>query len=170
MAKKSKPRPVIKAFQHRRVNIKRRTLSLCPEAVELLKSRYVSRYAFAELKKMLPARQIEAAQLMIAMNEFSVGFARLLVSATPCDRLVELKKPKYVARLALKQIARMEQESTNLDHQVCLIAQSYGDDHLDLVVVVGYVLRLLENARVVRFLAQNYSELLSEFQKIAESH
>lgn len=119
---------------------------------------------------MLPARQIAAAQLMIAMNEFSIDFARLLVSATPCDKLVELKKPKYVAGLAPEQIAVMEQESTNLDHQVCLIAQSYGEDHLDLVVVVGYVLRLLENARVVRYLAQNYSELLAEFQKIAESH
>ena len=32
----------------------------------------------------------------------------------------------------------------------------------------GYIAKLLANAKVVRFLAQNHREILSEFQKIAE--
>jgi hypothetical protein len=40
---------------------------------------------------------------------------------------------------------------------------------VNLVVVVGYLKRLLENARVVRFLAQNHREILSEFQTVIES-
>jgi hypothetical protein len=72
--------------------------------------------------------------------------------------------------LTPNQIALMEQESANLDREFRLMEQTYGDNHLDLVVAVGYVLRLIENARIVRYLAQNLSELLAEFQKIAESH
>jgi hypothetical protein len=38
-------------------------------------------------------------------------------------------------------------------------------DHLDLVLVNGYVTKLLGNARVVKFLGQHYAEILAEFPK-----
>lgn len=47
--------------------------------------------------------------------------------------------------------------------------QTYGADHLDLVLANGYVSKLLRNARVVGYLAKNYQELLFEFQKITEA-
>jgi hypothetical protein len=62
----------------------------------------------------------------------------------------------------------MERESVELDREFKLIEQSYGSDHLDLVLAVGYVTKLLGNARVVRHLAQHHASLLSEFQKIVE--
>ena len=62
----------------------------------------------------------------------------------------------------------MEEESAKLDREFRLIEQSYGADHLDLVVVTGFLERLLGNARVVRYFAQNYPELLAEFQKITD--
>lgn len=37
--------------------------------------------------------------------------------------------------------------------------RAYGADHLDLLVN-GYVAKLLGNAKVVRFLAQHYAEIL----------
>jgi len=153
------------------IRLKRRLLDgICPEAIELLKDKHVPINAFAELRRMLPMRQIEAAQLMVAMNKYSIPFAKSLVGATPPDQLVNSTKPKQVEGLTPDQIALMEQESANLDREFRLMEQTYGDDHLDLVVAVGYVLRLIENARIVRYLAQNFSELLAEFQKIAESH
>ena len=48
---------------------------ICPEVVELLKDKQVTVKAFAALKKMLPLRQIEAAELMIAMNKYTVPYA-----------------------------------------------------------------------------------------------
>ena len=45
--------------------------------------------------------------------------------------------------------------------------KSYGADHLDLVVTSGYLGKLIGNARVVRYLAQHYREILTEFQKLA---
>ncbi|MHC2253165.1 hypothetical protein ACVILK_002857 [Bradyrhizobium embrapense] len=153
------------------IQIKKRLLEgICPEAAEFLKDKHVPIHTFAQLRKMLPMRQIEAAQLMVAMNKYSIPFAKSLVGATPSDQLVDWAKPKQVDGLTAEQVALMEQESEKLDREFRLMERSYGDDHLDLVVAVGYLLRLIENARVVRYLAQNFSELLAEFQKVAESH
>ncbi len=38
---------------------------------------------------------------------------------------------------------------------------------LNLTTARGYIKKLLENARVVRFLTANYGEILSEFESIA---
>lgn len=151
------------------VRLKTRLLDgICTEAVELLKDKHVPIATFAEVRKMQPMRQIEAAQLMVAMNKFSITYAKSLVGATPQSQLVEAARPKHVEGLNDEQVALMEQESANLDREFRLMEQSYGVDHLDLVVATGYLHRLLENARIVRYLAQNFPELLAEFQKIAE--
>lgn len=47
--------------------------------------------------------------------------------------------------------------------------QTYGTDHLDLVLAVGYISKLLRNGRVVGYLAKHFQELLFEFQRITES-
>jgi hypothetical protein len=151
------------------IRLKKRILQgICPEVVELLKDRFVPQYTFAELRKMVAVRQVEAAQLMIAMNKFSINYAKSLVGATPQSQLIDTSKPKKVRGLSDSQMALMEQESASLDREFRLIEESYGADNLDLVVATGYTTRLLGNARVVRYLAQNFPELLSEFQKIAE--
>ena len=151
------------------VRLKTRLLDgICTEAVDLLKDKHVPIATFAELRKMQAMRQIEAAQLMVAMNKFSITYAKSLVGATPQSQLVETARPKHVEGLTDEQVALMEQESANLDREFRLMEQSYGADHLDLVVATGYLHRLLENARIVRYLAQNFPELLAEFQKIAE--
>lgn len=141
---------------------------ICPEVVEMLQDKHVPVNTFAELKKMRPVRQIEAAQLMVAMNKYSITYAKSLVGATPASQLIDQSKPKRVNGLTDDQIALMEEESAKLDREFRLIEQSYGADHLDLVVVTGFLERLLGNARVVRYFAQNYPELLAEFQKITD--
>ena len=77
-------------------------------------------------------------------------------------------KPKVVKGLTSEQVSLMDQESGNLEREFRLAEKSYGIDHLDLVLAKGYLSKPLGNAKTVRFLAQHYSELLSEFQKIAD--
>ncbi len=152
------------------IRAKRRLLvGICPEAAELLKDKHVPMNAFTELRKMKPLRQIEAAQLMVAMNKYSIAYAKSLVGATPPSQLVDAANPKKVGGLSDEQIALMEQESEKLDREFRLLEETYGEDHLDLVLATGYVKRIIENARVVRYMAQHYPELLMEFQKITES-
>lgn len=142
-------------------------VGICPEAAHLLCDKHVALNTFAELRRLKPLRQIEAAQLMVAMNRYTISYARSLVAATPEDQIVEGRR-KASHGLTNDQIAMMERETANLDREFKMIEQTYGADHLDLVLATGYVARLLTNARVVRHMAQHYSGILAEFQKIAD--
>lgn len=141
---------------------------ICPEAAELLKDKHIAIQTFTELKKMVPLRQIEAAELMVAMNKYTVSYAKSLLAATPQDQLVESSKPKQLKGLTDEQVALMERESVNLERAFRIAEKSYGTDHLDLVLTNGYLGKLLGNARVVRYLAQHHNDILTEFQKLAE--
>lgn len=137
---------------------------MCAEAIDLLKEKQVPINTIGELRKMKPMRQIEAAGLMIAMNKFTVSYARSLVAATSDSMLVSPKKK--IAGLSEDQISLMEQEAATLDREFKAIEHDYGADHLDLVLAIGYVTRIMANARVVRHLAQFYPDILSEFTKM----
>lgn len=142
-------------------------VGICPEAADLLRDKHVPLHAFPELRKLKPMRQIAAAEMMVAMNRYSTGYIKSIVAATPADQLVA-GKAHAVRGLSAEQIDLMTEESARLDREFKLIEQSYGADHLDLVLATGYVAALLNNARVVRHLAQFHGDLLTEFQKIAD--
>ena len=144
-------------------------VGICPEVADMLKDRHVPINVFSLLRKMKPIRQIEAAELMIAMNRFSLPYAQSLVAATPDHLLIDSSKAKHKA-LTPEQISVMQRESESLDREVRSIERTYGEDHLDLVVALGYVSNLLCNVRVVRFLAQRHATILGEFQRCVEFH
>lgn len=147
---------------------KRRLLDgISNEVVTLLQDRMVPLNTFRELKKLRPMRQIEAAEAMIAMNRFSWPYAKSLVAATPQNQLVSEQR-KVVRGLSGEQLDHMEREATNIDREFRMIEQSYGGDHLDLVLATGYLCRLIDNVRVVHHLARYHPELLSEFNRIVE--
>jgi hypothetical protein len=152
------------------IRLKRNLLvGICPEVAEMFRDRHVPINVFGCLRKMKPIRQIEAAEVMIAMNRFSVPYAKSLVAATPDHLLVDSSKAKPRG-LTAEQISVMQRESENLDREVKSIERTYGEDHLDLVLALGYVSNLLGNARVVRFLAKRHAMILAEFQKCIEFH
>ena len=150
------------------IRSRRRLLEgICPEAADLLRDKHVPINSFHEIRKLKPMRQIEAAELMVAMNRYTISYAQSLVAASSESQLIESKKKK-VKGLTPEQIARMETEAARLQREFKMIEQDYGVDHLDLVLAVGYVARLLSNARVVGYLAQCHPEILAEFQKLSE--
>jgi ParB-like chromosome segregation protein Spo0J len=148
---------------------KRRLLEgICGEVANILKDKHIAIQALAELRKLAPLRQIEATELMVAMNKYTFGYAKSLVAATPQDQLAEGYKPKRVRGLTSEQVALMERETANLDREFRIAEQSYGTDHLDLVIASGYIGKLLGNAKVVRYLGVHQKEILLEFQKLLE--
>lgn len=153
----------------RSIKERRRLLDgVCPEATDLLKDKHISMGAIRELKKLVPFRQIEAADLMVLMNNYTVGYAKSIVAGTPQAQLVEQTKPKSVKGITPEQLAVMERETANLEREFKAVENSYGTDHLDLVLTKGYLAKLLSNARVLRYLTQHYQEIMAELQKIAE--
>ena len=148
---------------------KRRLLEgICPEVADILKDKHLGINAFTELRKMAPLRQIEAAELMVAMNKYTLSYAKSLLAATPQAQLVETDKPKHVRGLSDEQVAMMERELVSLEREFRIAEKSYGTDHLDLVLTNGYLGKLLGNARVVRYLSQHHRDILTEFQKLAD--
>jgi hypothetical protein len=142
---------------------------ICHEVVELLKNMHCPVSTFQSLRKMKPMRQVEVVELMIAMNNFSVTYSRALLAATPQDQLFDADKPKNFKGVSPEQIEKMEIEMANLQREMKLIEDSYGPDHLNLVLARGYLVSILSNTKVERYLNNNHGEILGEFRKISAS-
>jgi hypothetical protein len=142
---------------------------VCAEAAELLKDQHFSPNMGAVLRKLKPTRQIECVELMLASNNTTVVYAQALVAATPPHMLVGDSKPQKVSGVTSEQMAKMEKEMGNLHGQFKLVEQSYGNDVLNLVLIKGYLAKLLDNRAVVRFLTQRAPDVLAEFEKIVQT-
>jgi hypothetical protein len=153
-----------------RIRQKRDLLSgICPEAVEMVKNKFVSPGALREMKRVRPMRQIEMAELMIAANTYTTTYAKCLFAATPQEQLVEPEKPKEVRGLKPEDMMRMEKELDTLGSDFKLIEQNHGRNVLNLVLAVAYLRKLLDNAAVVRFLSQRHNDILGEFHRLVAS-
>src|ERR1700736_2761415 len=112
----------------KRIKTKRTLLDgVCPEVAELLKEKSVDTAVFALLRKMTPMRQIEAVELMSAMNNFTARYAQALLAATRQDDLAQPDRPKKIRGLTAEQMARMEREMDGLQREFKAVSASYGD-------------------------------------------
>jgi len=141
---------------------------ICAEAADILKNRRVAPRVFPVLKKMKPIRQIEVAELMTGATNFSVPYAKALLAATPAAMLVNPDKRTISEGLTPEQVAKMEKEMEILQRDLRLVEDSHGNAVLNLVLVRGYLSKLFEKQRVVRYLTQHHSEIYQELQKMAE--
>lgn len=141
---------------------------ICDETVAILKDKPCPMAVFEILRKMKPLRQVEAAELLVNANNYSVAYASAILAGTPQTQLTEGAKPKRLKGISPEAMAWMESELARLQEAITSIQEIYGQDHLHLTVVKGYLTKLLGNARVVRYLMQHRPEFLAEFQAIAD--
>jgi ParB/RepB/Spo0J family partition protein len=139
---------------------------ICPDVSEKLKDKLVGVGVFAILRKMKDFRQIEAVTLMDALGDYTVAYARILLGGTPPHQLL---KPKKNTNLPTDVLNRMETELKQVQRDYELIEENYGADVLNHRFAKGYITSLLDNVRIVRHLAQNHAETLSEFQSITQA-
>lgn len=146
----------------------KRTLlnGICPEATELLKARHCPINSFRALRKMKPLRQIQAAELMIAANNYTVPYVEAILAASDAADLVDPGAKKTPAGVTREQAERMKAEMANLQKNIKLIEGTLGPDHLRLVVAGRFIERLLQNDRLARYLDKNHGEILGEFRQI----
>lgn len=124
---------------------RKRTLlnGICPVAADLLKAKICPINSFRALRKMKPLRQIQAAELMIAANNYTVAYSEAILAATDADDLVDPAMRKDLAGVTREQAARMKAEMASLQTNIKLIEGTLGPDHLRLVVAGRYIERLL---------------------------
>lgn len=137
------------------------------EAADLLKDKNISPKTIRLLKRVSSVRQIEIAELMVSANNYTGGYAEALILGTPKDQLTNPDEPKKRTGMSPEEIAKMEQEMEILEHDLKSVEESYGENMLNLTLARGYIKKLLDNAKVVRFLNANHSDLLTEFEGIA---
>lgn len=142
---------------------------ICSESQELLKDRIFSVELPRFLKQMKPTRQVECVELMLAANNLTVPYAEAMLAATPADQLVSSKKFPKSRGITQEQMAKMERELTSVQAKYKAVEESYGQDVLNLVLARGYLVRLLGNSAIVRYLKQRRPDVLAEFEAIAKT-
>jgi hypothetical protein len=140
---------------------------ICEEAAILLKDKHVTTDGFGILRKMKPVRQIYAAEMMIASNNYSTKFARGLLEVTKPELLVAPEENKRTSRvITANQKAVMEQESDSLIEDLKEVQKNYANDLLSLTVSAGYLQRLLKNARIERYTVKHHSDVFQAMQQV----
>src|SRR6201993_1892894 len=111
----------------KRIKTKRPLLDgVFPEVAEMLKDQSVDAAVFALLRKMKPLRQIEAVELMSAMNNFTARYAQALLAATRREDLAQPDRPKKIHGLSAEQMARMEREMDGLQREFKAVGVVWG--------------------------------------------
>ena len=139
---------------------------IAPEVAELLKDKSVNTITFDVLRKMKFIRQVEAAELMISVNNFTLSYAKAILAATKQGDLAKPDQPKKISGMTPQQMAKMEQELDNLNRDFKAVEDTYGDDVLHLVLASRYLGRLVDNGNIHDYFVKRHPEMLAEFQII----
>src|SRR5262249_49191748 len=68
-----------------------------------------------------------------------------------------------------ERLPPLEREMTRAQRDFKPTEVVYGQDIVALVIATGYVEKLIRNARIARYLADNHPEMLNEFRKIVSA-
>jgi ParB-like chromosome segregation protein Spo0J len=139
------------------------------ETVDMLKDKQIGQNTLQILRRVKPLRQVEIAELMVSANNYSRGYAEALLLGTPKDMFVDPGSPRLRTRVSREELARMEMEMETLEREYKVAEDKYSENMLNLTVLLGYVRRLLGNAKIVKFLGTRHAEILTEFERIAAS-
>ena len=137
------------------------------EAADLLKDKNISPKAIRLLKRVTGLRQIEIAELMVNANNFFTGYAEALVLGTTKDQLLNPDELQKKEGMSPEDIAKMQLEMESLERELKVVTENYAENMFNLTCARTYIKKLLENAKIVRFLNANHTDIFSEFETIA---
>lgn len=140
---------------------------ICPDVLDVLRDIPVKTKMFGLLQKVLPARQLEIVRLMVAMDRVGLTCARMLIALTPQAMLVKDFHPTTIASLTESMRCAMALELDRLSAAVLSAVEQRGHLGLELVAASRYFDRLMDNSRVVRYLARNFSGHFEEFHNLS---
>ncbi len=143
-------------------------VGICAEAADLLKDKPVTSGCFAIFRKMTALRQIEAAELMATISNYSAVLAKTILAASTPDQLVKPGTRKAPKAMTPEQIAHLEQEMTNSQAGLAALKDSYGAERLELQVACRYLNTILGNPRLRKYLTKQHSDLLKELDQITK--
>lgn len=142
---------------------------ICNEAVALLADKPATYGMFRILKQMKPFRQIDVAQAMVNLGNYSIKLATAMLQNTPADQLTDAAASKTHSNTPTDALRRLERELAAMQADTRLLDEGYGPASLQLEIIKTHIgSTLLENAAVVRWLATNQPEYLQQLQRVAD--
>src|ERR1017187_3184142 len=141
-------------------------VGICPEAADLLKDKAISAGCFNVLRKMTALRQIEAAELMSTVSNYSATLAKTILAASATEQLAKPGTRKAPRALSPEQVAQLEQEMTSSQAGLAALKDTYGADRLELQVACRYLATMLGNAPVHKYLLAHHADLVRELEQI----
>ncbi|WP_245442308.1 plasmid partitioning protein RepB C-terminal domain-containing protein [Mesorhizobium hawassense] len=142
---------------------------ICIEALDLLRDLSAPLKIFPLLREVVPSRQVEIVRLMIALDRVQFRVVRLLIALTPRSQLTDPFAPrKQYEGVSPSQLAAMETDLAKVSHEFLSVASTHGETVLNLIAVMSYFDRLLNNPKLVMFLARNFIGHLEVYQKLLD--
>ncbi|URX62044.1 ParB N-terminal domain-containing protein [Luteibacter anthropi] len=141
---------------------------ICDEAAAILADTHCSAATIAVLKQLKPVRQMEAVELMMASQNFSVPFAKALLASTSEEMLSTRAEKGRRKTETAAAMARVERELSTLQMKTSTVSEAYGRDVVDLTLLRGHLSQLLGSNSVVKWLVKHRPEYLREFQRVVE--
>jgi hypothetical protein len=140
---------------------------ICPDVLAFLQDCFVKVKIFGLLRHVLPARQMEIARLMVAMERVTFTYTKILVAFTSRPLLAEGFDPTTIVNVSEEQLQAMTPELGRLTSEFLNAVERRGCVNLDLPVASRYFDRLMDNSRVVRYLAHNFPAQFEEFHSVS---
>lgn len=142
---------------------------ICDEAVALLADKPATYGMFRIIRLMKPFRQIDVAQAMVNLGNYSIKLATAMLQNTHPDQLTDAAATKAQSSTPSDALRRLERELAAMQADSRLLEEGYGPSSLQLEIIKTHVgTTLLENAAVVRWLAKSQPEYLQQLQRIAD--
>jgi len=139
---------------------------IADEAANLLKDKNISEKAVRLLKKVKSPRQIEIAEVLVGGNNYTVGYIEGLIMVTEPDQRVNPSEPKKKTGLSVEELAAMQRERETLEKDYRAVKASFTENMMCLTCARGYIKKLLNNVKVVRFLNAHFPDFISGFETI----
>lgn len=143
---------------------------ICPDVLDFLQDYPVKVKIFGLLRHVLPARQLEIARLMVAMERVTFTYAKILIAFTPHPLLAEGFYPAMIANVSEDQLGAMTPELGRLSSEFLSAVERLGPVSLELLAAGRYLDRLMDNSRVVRYLAHTFPGYFEEFHELSGGH
>lgn len=142
---------------------------ICSEVVALLADKQTTYGMFRILKQMKPFRQIDVAQAMVNLGNYSIKLATAMLQNTPADQLTDAAISKTQSSTYSDSLRRLERELAATQADTKILEEGYGPASLQLEIIKTHLgTTILNNVAVVRWLAKSQPDYLQQLQRIAD--
>lgn len=143
--------------------------NIWPQVRQIIGPKRLTKSNARELRRMEPSSQLAAAKAMEACNDYTWPFVRALLAGTPFDCLRDDIANNQMASLGMPDEHRdlIVQDCEALHGAIDPLKEKLAPDLLRLVVLNGFVRKILSNETLVAFLQVNHPIELTSLRSVS---